>query len=204
MAVEFAAAEKQPRPQPSDQRTQGGKLEELRRLVEGRLADQRLVAVIEPVELGPEEQRGQARHADPGQLQGTRGETDRQDECDDDREDVSRKKRAAKDRIAAKARRWTSSLGDAKRRWPAPPRVQPEAPRPGQRGVPRNIRLGSPPCLHTHRASASLLPYTVFPMYPHRRRPSRRRARPEQSAGRRLDSRIPSCTLVCSKSRLAT
>src|SRR5204862_279714 len=69
MAVEFAAVDEEPGPQPRNQRAQRGQLEQLGRLVEGRLADQRLVAVIKAIELRPEQEHGQAGHGDPCQLQ---------------------------------------------------------------------------------------------------------------------------------------
>src|SRR5437763_4434912 len=164
MAVEFAAVDEEPGPQPRNQRARRGQLEQLGRLVEGRLADQRLVAVIKAIELRPEQEHGQAGHGDPCQLQRARGEPDRQYECGDDRDDVRRQKRATKERIAAHACRWATSLGDAKRRRPASADVRSEATRAGQRGAPRSIRLGSSPCLHTHPGPRLLARLHRFPV----------------------------------------
>ena len=164
MAVEFAAADEEPGPQPRNQRAQRGELEQLGRLVEGGLADQRLVAVIQAVELCPEQQHRQAGHGDPGQLQRARGESNRQYKCGDDRDDVRRQKRAAKERIAEHARRWAASLGDAKRRRPASGDVRSEAPRAGQRGAPRSICFGSSPRLHTHPGPRLLARFHRFPV----------------------------------------
>jgi hypothetical protein len=102
--------------EPRRQRADRGDMEQLRRLVQRRLAQQRLVAVVQTEELCPYEQDRNRHDARRGERQRTRGQLHRQHERAGERGDVGDVEHAPIERVAADARFRPTRLGDRAQR----------------------------------------------------------------------------------------
>src|SRR6185312_2942493 len=99
--------------EPRHERAERRQLEQPWRLVERRLAQERLVAVVQPEQLRRDEQQRHAGETLPRQMQrdASRREDDREHERAEDRDRVGREQRPPERRVTAQTRCGTTSLG---------------------------------------------------------------------------------------------
>jgi len=160
----------QPPSQPPHQRTQRRQLKQLRRLIQRRLTQQRLIPIVKTRQLRAHHQDRDPRNSSPRQTNRPPRELHRQHKRTNNRNHIRHHQQPPKQRIPPQTRRRTTNLRNPTSHQPTtPPQPQKptrttKRPRIGQRRPRIGQRRRSPdyaglcptPRLHTHSASRLL------------------------------------------------